>query len=82
MAGQATSIVRNAGVSQPSLAIFCTVLHHVVCAGLAFAVGLLLPSVSSVWLCCAANMDSVLCCPAYVHILLIWLLMLAISNIQ
>ena len=35
MAGQATSIVRNAGVCQPSLAIFCTGLHRVVCAGLA-----------------------------------------------
>ena len=49
MAGQATSIVRNAGVCQPSLAIFCTGLHRVVCAGLA----LLLVCCSNIYLLCA-----------------------------
>ena len=47
-----------------------------------FAVALLLPSESSVLLCCAANMSSVLCCAADVHTLLTWRLMLAVSNNQ
>ncbi len=49
-------------------------------AGLALPV--LFPPMSSILLCPLANMDSVLCCAAYVHILLTWLLMLAVSNNQ
>jgi len=37
MAGQALSAVRNAGARQPSPAIICAVLHHVVFAGLGWA---------------------------------------------
>jgi len=67
-------------------ALSCNLLHWLASCCLCWAgfpVALLLPSVSSVWFCRAANMsDSVLCCAAYVHVLLTWLLMLAISNNQ